>query len=336
MSYRSIGLQRIGEPIDRPRTFLLFTSKQQGRCDEPKAGRAQIAPLAPPPPSPPPFPASLQPKPRPQLGHPPLPHGDSPTPSAPTPQATPPTRELLEARKGITHRDIAGEREADLIRRYQAGDRHAGEILLLAHAPFIEFQAKRWGKMGRHDLAPEDVANEARLGFLRAVEKFEPSHDVKLLSYAGSWIRSAVSRAIANTGSRIRVPVYMHTKAGRESDSEIGRDARAAFGCISLDAPLGADGEATLGDLVSGADNPEANVTANEWNAVTAETLAAVMARLPPKHAAVLQGIAEGKGMAEIGREIGLTRARIQQIRDLAMMRAQKLLKKTGRTNSHD
>lgn len=158
---------------------------------------------------------------------------------------------------GVSHTDIRGEREAELIRRYQRGDRHAGEILLRAHAPLIAHCATKYGR-GRHDLSPEDLLAEAQIGFLKGVARFDAARGAQLPTYACHWIRQSVVRTKIDTGTTIRVPVSQYDK-GLGRDDTRGRAAYNALHLSRLDEPIGGeDDDATLADLCAGGTTPNA------------------------------------------------------------------------------
>jgi RNA polymerase primary sigma factor len=231
-------------------------------------------------------------------------------------RAAAPTRELLEARRGITHKDIKGDREAELVRRYQAGDRHAGEILLLAHSKFIAFTTTKYSK-GSHDLDPEELLAEGQIGFLRSVETYDPTAGA-LTTYADAWIRSKVERAKLNTGKPIRLPAGLCSRKALEAGTLRAEAARNALHIARLDTPIGDDDGACLGDLIAGGDNPETELAEREWGAVSAEMLADALAFLPPKAADVLRRRAEGETLEEIGQSYEISRERVRQIEKLA------------------
>lgn len=165
------------------------------------------------------------------------------------PQAV--TVEVLRARAGINHHDIAGEYEARLIERYQGGDKHAGEILLRAHAKLISFYATKYSSGIKHDLSPEDVLSNAQLGFLKAAAKFERGRGTKLVTYGEHWIRSAVRGAIIETGKTIRVPSYHYERRKPGRARKFEREAlMASGGIVSLNAPIEEGEKYSLADRI--------------------------------------------------------------------------------------
>jgi RNA polymerase sigma factor (sigma-70 family) len=236
---------------------------------------------------------------------------------------------VISARAGVTHKDIKGERETELILRYKAGDRHAGEILLRAHVGLITHYAKRY-RGNWHELDFEDLLAEAQMGFLDGVQRFDPGAGFKLSSYAPHWIRHYITRACHNVGTTIRVPVGRHDKRKNGSDDPLSRAANAALCPLRLDAPIGEGDDRSLGEVVADEDNPEAEVAERESAAFLASKLEQAMATLSPMAVEVLRRRAEGETLEEIGTSHGLSKERIRQIETLAKDRAASALRRLG------
>lgn len=281
----------------------------------PKAGGPVVVNRPPSRPVAPPVPAEPEPEPPAPVEEPLViedePHDD--LPSGHRCRPAPPTPELLAARAGITHKHIRGDREADLIRRYQAGDRHAGEILLRAHAPLIAFFAKKYNK-GRHDIPWEDILAEAQIGFLKGVERFDPTRGFKLGTYAPAWIRHKVQRVIADAGNTIRVPVHMRGPQV-EGEKRYEREARHALSMAHLDAPLGdTDDSLSLGDILAAPEDVEGGVAEDEERRVLKAVMARALAALPPRLADILRRRTDGQTLEEVGDLYGVSRERIRQL----------------------
>jgi RNA polymerase primary sigma factor len=203
--------------------------------------------------------------------------------------------------------------------------------------------AKRYRRTGVSFL---DMVQEGTLGLIRAVEKYDPVKEVKFGTYAVWWIWQQIGRAGDIHGGLIRTPVHwnqLRRKVGRETqrlqtanDGAVDRDALAeasgvdpdrletmtqSFQCVSLDAPLGADDDRTLEELLaSDAADPEREAAAVDLG----ERLEAALAQLPPREADIIRlrfGTAESQSLTleEVGRRYGVSRERIRQLEARAL-----------------
>lgn len=237
---------------------------------------------------------------------------------------------------------ITGPPELELIRRYQAGDRKAGELLLEAHAALIFTWAKRSFTKG---VDPEDVLQEARLGFLHAVELFDPSFGAKLATYAINWIRQRAQRFVEDHGRTIQVPVHRQVqlrrlargteeeREGALAEDEQLRAAHFALRTASLDTPVGGEDDgSTLGALLdSGAPSPEELLLARDASSLSDEVNAAIAA-LSPREQEVLRRRffgEEPEGLREIAADFGVVHERIRQIEAKALHRLRAKLTRT-------
>jgi RNA polymerase primary sigma factor len=232
------------------------------------------------------------------------------------------------------------------------------EDLVRAHLRLVVAIAKKYRVHSSLELS--DLIQEGNLGLMRAVEKYNYRHGVKVSTYAVWWIRQSITRAIADRGRMIRVPEHMaktarkvhreRSKLHRQHGREPGADEIAARSGItkarveqalsmvqdptSLDIPIGEDGDVTLADLIEAPEavNPH---TAAEAAALR-ECMAEVLAELTPREERILR-MRFGIGMPDhtleqVGKTFGVTRERIRQIEAKALQklsdpaRARKLL----------
>lgn len=223
----------------------------------------------------------------------------------------------------------------------------AQEHLVRANARLVISVAKKYIGRGVPFL---DLIQEGNIGLMRATNKFDYQRGHKFSTYATWWIRQAVSRAVADQGRTIRVPVHMGDQLNRmrriqlQLTQELGRDPlidELAIGMettpdkienlleiarrpVSLETPIDEDGDSTFGDFVEDVNSP---APAEEVaTSLLHEQLNTALDRLPSREAQILRlryGLEDGRvyTLEEVGQAIGVTRERVRQLEAQALNR---------------
>jgi RNA polymerase primary sigma factor len=234
--------------------------------------------------------------------------------------------------------------ELDLARRKDQGDEAAKQRLVESNLRLVISMARAYSSSGVPLL---DLIQEGNMGLMRAVEKFDHQRGYKLSTYATWWIRQSMSRAIADQGRTIRLPLHvldvvrkLH-RANRKLTQSLGRDPlatelaaeldipvqrvvelqRMTEDPVSLETPVG-DGESLFADMVEDvhAQQPADQVAGTERRQQLEEALDALNERtrrviearfgLNDRDPATLE---------QVGSEIGVTRERVRQIETRAL-----------------
>lgn len=236
---------------------------------------------------------------------------------------------------------ITHEREIELAQRIEAGDYDAKRQFILANLRLVVSIAKRYVGRG---LSLLDLIQEGNIGLIRAVQRYDWRRGHRFSTHATWWIRQAISRAVADKGRTIRLPVYVNTalnrirrerqrliqELGREPTEEELAEAtgldpirmvelQSAPGApVSLELPVGEDEEQELGDVLADTESatPEDLATSQTLKDEVQRVLESV---LTPRERLVLQlrfGLGNGQAhpLEQVGRELGITRERVRQI----------------------
>jgi RNA polymerase primary sigma factor len=241
---------------------------------------------------------------------------------------------------------LTAAEEVELAKRIERGDMVAKDRMITSNLRLVVSIARRYQTQG---ITLGDLIQEGVIGLIRATEKFDWRRGFKFSTYATWWIRQAVQRGVANKSRTIRIPVHVverEQKVARTerellakfgtppTEEEIAKASKlplaqvhevrnAAKAVASTDAPIGSDGDSSLGDLfAAGGPTTEDEVD----QTLRTDAVRRAVAKLPERQRDVISlrfGLRGGEptSLEQIGKELGITRERVRQIEADALRR---------------
>jgi RNA polymerase sigma factor (sigma-70 family) len=252
-----------------------------------------------------------------------------------------------EVRRGVSREELE---------RLMVEGERAKDLFIRANLRLVVSIARRYVRSGMPML---DLIQEGNTGLVRAVEKFDYERGYKFSTYATWWIRQAISRAIAQQERTVRLPVHLVEDVNRMRNvtrqlvRELGADPEpeqiaAALGVtvervneltrwaqdtVSLDTPVGDDGDTNLGDLVADSDAPSPEEIV--LTALERQRIESLLNHLDDRSAGIMRaryGLEDGRehSLTEVASRFSLSRERIRQLEIQALGRLRELARAEG------
>jgi len=240
---------------------------------------------------------------------------------------------------------LTGDQEKSLARKIKRGDAKARRKMIQSNLRLVINIAKRYSKLG---VPMMDLIEEGNLGLIKAVKKFNPDKGYRFSTYGAWWIKQYITRAIANQGKTIRIPVYMTEiinrwkrvteeltqKYGRKPKiKEIAKKMRTSMKKVreisetatkisSLDAPIGDDGTGQFMDLIE--DESSLSPMDQMTDALRRERINSLLDLMNDREKKILDlrfGLNDGTThtLGETAKYFGITRERVRQIESAAL-----------------
>lgn len=249
---------------------------------------------------------------------------------------------------------LTPEEEIKLAARIKRGNKKARERMITANLRLVVKIAHDFSNYG---LPLLDLISEGNIGLMKAVERFDPKKGGKLSTYASWWIKQSIKRALANQSKTIRLPVHLVDKITKirrvamQMTEELGREptneelaeelglpvAKVAHlktvsvRPASLDAKISSEDDTPFGDLVGDetAEDPFEALRDKDLQDEVGDLLGILDSR-ERKIIAFRFGLGGGRErtLEEVGKKFGVTRERIRQLQNSALLKMRKALRK--------
>lgn len=241
---------------------------------------------------------------------------------------------------------LTAEEEVKLAQRIRNDDREALERLVCANLRFVVSVAKQYQNQG---LTLPDLINEGNIGLIKAAEKFDETRGFKFISYAVWWIRQSILQALAEQSRMVRLPLNQVSAVSRinkfimkfeqeherkpsayelselidETPEKIRDSLRANGRPMSINAPLGEGDDSTLLEVISDENTPQADRGMIDISLAT--EIERMLDTLDEREKTIVEmcfGINNREmTLEEISEKFGLSRERVRQIREKALLK---------------
>ncbi|MCE9611314.1 MAG: RNA polymerase sigma factor RpoD/SigA [Chthoniobacter sp.] len=253
------------------------------------------------------------------------------------------------------------EQEIELAAKIKKGDKAARSLMIRSNLRLVVKIAHDYANLG---LPLLDLISEGNIGLMKAVERFDPAKGGKLSTYAAWWIKQSIKRALANQSKTIRLPVHlvdkiskmrrvamqMSEELGREpTDDELAEEVGLAAGKISqlkivsirpasLDAPISDDDSTEFGEIVGDLEALTPFEQLRDQN--LRDEVGDLLGVLDEREKKIIFsrfGLDGGKAktLEEVGKKFGVTRERIRQLQNIALMKLRRALQKKEKPIEH-
>ena len=249
---------------------------------------------------------------------------------------------------------LSAQQEIALAARIKKGDQKARALMIKANLRLVVKIAHDYANLG---LPLLDLISEGNIGLMRAVERFDPAKGGKLSTYGAWWIKQSIKRAMANQSKTIRLPVHLVDKIsivrrvamkmteelGREpTDEELAEEVGISSAKVSqlktvsirpasLDAPISDDDSTKFGEIVGDEDAQTPFELFRDKN--LRDAVSELLEVLDDRERKIIFhrfGLAGGnpKTLEEVGKQFGVTRERIRQLQNIALVKLRRALAK--------